>query len=118
LPLKKITPSQISNLSALRDKLNTINFSLLGRNESKINGNFWKIGAMPGPHGNPDYFKDQDIAKIWKHTFRVSHNANRLGVRLEIQEKLFFEPEWSRPNGGDAGIHPSNIHDYPYGKLN
>jgi urea carboxylase len=39
----------------------------------------------------------------------VHYNSNRTGVRL-----VGPKPEWARRDGGEAGLHPSNIHDNPY----
>src|SRR2546430_16505918 len=39
----------------------------------------------------------------------MDHRSDRTGVRLSGPA-----PEWSRPDGGEAGLHPSNIHDSPY----
>ena len=36
-------------------------------------------------------------------------NSSRTGVRL-----IGPKPEWVRESGGEAGLHPSNIHDNPY----
>ena len=36
-------------------------------------------------------------------------NSARTGVRLEGPK-----PQWARPDGGEAGLHPSNIHDCEY----
>lgn len=36
-------------------------------------------------------------------------NSSRTGVRL-----IGPKPEWVRADGGEAGLHPSNIHDNPY----
>ena len=46
--------------------------------------------------------------------WRVDHNSSRTGVRL-LGPKI----EWARENGGEAGLHPSNIHDnaYAFGAL-
>ena len=52
---------------------------------------------------------EEDFENIWTTSFQVSHNANRLGVRLNG-----FTPKWRRSDGGDAGFHPSNVHDYAY----
>ena len=70
--------------------------------------NDWIILAMAGPHGL-DYFEQEDLENIWSKTFEVNHNANRLGIRLNG-----FKLKWTRTDGGDAGGHPSNVHDYPY----
>jgi urea carboxylase len=39
----------------------------------------------------------------------VHHNSSRTGVRL-----IGPKPRWARPDGGEAGLHPSNIHDNAY----
>ncbi|MCS5946682.1 hypothetical protein LNP25_24365 [Klebsiella variicola subsp. variicola] len=36
-------------------------------------------------------------------------NSSRTGVRL-----IGPKPVWTRDSGGEAGLHPSNIHDNPY----
>jgi urea carboxylase len=72
--------------------------------------NEWVIYALGGPHGAPDYLTYEDIKTMWNHIYKVNHNANRLGIRLEG-----FIPQWTRSDGGDAGLHPSNVHDYAYG---
>ena len=41
--------------------------------------------------------------------WRVHHNSSRTGVRL-----IGPKPRWARPDGGEAGLHPSNIHDNAY----
>src|SRR3546814_17547226 len=47
--------------------------------------------------------------------WEVHYNSNRLGVRL-----LGPKPAWARQDGGEAGLHPSNIHDceYAIGSIN
>jgi subtilisin family serine protease len=39
----------------------------------------------------------------------VHFNSDRTGVRLEGPK-----PQWARTDGGEAGLHPSNIHDNAY----
>jgi len=39
----------------------------------------------------------------------VHYNSSRTGVRL-----IGPKPEWARRDGGEAGLHPSNIHDNAY----
>ena len=39
----------------------------------------------------------------------MHHNSDRTGVRL-----IGPKPEWARKDGGEAGLHPSNIHDNAY----
>ncbi|KAM0345924.1 hypothetical protein ACHAPU_005977 [Fusarium lateritium] len=69
----------------------------------------WSIRVIPGPHGSPDYFTSESTKFLYLSEWKVHHNSNRLGVRLTGPQ-----PEWSRQSGGEAGLHPSNIHDAPY----
>ena len=39
----------------------------------------------------------------------MDHNSNRTGIRLNGPA-----PNWAREDGGEAGLHPSNIHDSAY----
>ncbi len=71
--------------------------------------NEWDIRVLYGPHGAPDFFTEKDISTIASTTWKVHHNSSRTGVRL-----LGPKPEWARRDGGDAGLHPSNIHDNAY----
>jgi urea carboxylase len=69
----------------------------------------WTLRVLYGPHGAPDFFTDEDIGTIASVEWRVHYNSNRTGVRL-----VGPKPEWARADGGEAGLHPSNIHDNPY----
>jgi urea carboxylase len=69
----------------------------------------WTIRVLYGPHGAPDFFTPDDIATILSADWRVHYNSNRTGVRL-----IGPKPRWARQDGGEAGLHPSNIHDNPY----
>ncbi|KYK54116.1 hypothetical protein DCS_06073 [Drechmeria coniospora] len=69
----------------------------------------WTIGVIPGPHGAPEYFTDDGLETLFSGEWKVHHNSNRLGVRLTGPR-----PKWARQSGGQAGLHPSNIHDTPY----
>src|SRR5579883_950547 len=69
----------------------------------------WEIGVMYGPHGAPDFFTDEDIAMIFSTSWKVHHNSDRTGVRL-----IGPKPKWARKDGGEAGLHPSNLHDNAY----
>lgn len=75
----------------------------------------WKIGVMCGPHGSPDFFKAESVEQFFADKWKVHYNSNRFGVRL-----IGPKPEWARVDGGEAGLHPSNAHDYVYsvGALN
>ncbi|HBZ70853.1 MAG TPA: hypothetical protein DEP35_14400 [Deltaproteobacteria bacterium] len=72
-------------------------------------GHEWRLRVLCGPHGAPDFFTPEDIEAILGATWRVHHNSNRTGVRL-----IGPKPRWARRDGGEAGLHPSNIHDTPY----
>lgn len=69
----------------------------------------WEIGVLYGPHAAPDFFTDADMQTFFSTDWVVHHNSNRTGVRL-----LGPKPQWARSDGGEAGLHPSNIHDTPY----
>ncbi|MDB6082545.1 MAG: urea carboxylase, partial [Gammaproteobacteria bacterium] len=69
----------------------------------------WDFGVLYGPHGAPDYFADEDIEAFFSATWEVHYNSNRTGVRL-----IGPKPKWARADGGEAGLHPSNIHDNAY----
>ena len=71
--------------------------------------NAWRIGVLYGPHGSPDFFRDEDIAMIFGTEWKVHHQSDRTGVRL-----VGPKPLWARLDGGEAGLHPSNIHDNAY----
>jgi len=71
--------------------------------------NAWEIGVLYGPHGAPDFFTPADIEMFFATEWKVHFNSSRTGVRL-----VGPKPEWARPDGGEAGLHPSNIHDNAY----
>jgi urea carboxylase len=72
-------------------------------------GEHWTLSVIYGPHGAPDYFKPADIDTFFEHEWEVHYNSSRTGVRL-----IGPKPEWARETGGEAGLHPSNIHDNAY----
>ncbi|MFT3931762.1 MAG: urea carboxylase [Spongiibacteraceae bacterium] len=69
----------------------------------------WDIHVIYGPHGAPDFFTPSDIEKFFEAEWEVHYNSSRTGVRL-----IGPKPEWARSDGGEAGMHPSNIHDNAY----
>ena len=69
----------------------------------------WEIGVLYGPHGAPDFFTPGDIEMLFSAEWRVHYHSDRTGVRL-----IGPKPEWARKDGGEAGLHPSNIHDNAY----
>lgn len=71
--------------------------------------NTWKLRVIYGPHGAPDFFTQADIETISRHEWEIHYNSSRTGIRL-----IGPKPEWARETGGEAGLHPSNIHDNAY----
>ncbi|MGV9249305.1 urea carboxylase [Streptomyces sp. NPDC003710] len=69
----------------------------------------WRIGVTEGPHAAPEFFTRGDIDTLYATDYKVHHNSARTGVRL-----IGPKPRWARQDGGEAGLHPSNIHDTPY----
>ncbi|TNF79178.1 urea carboxylase [Pseudomonas sp. ICMP22404] len=68
-----------------------------------------QIRVIYGPHGAPEYFTERYIQTFFHTAWEVHFNSSRTGVRL-----IGPKPEWVRADGGEAGLHPSNIHDNPY----
>ena len=69
----------------------------------------WEIAVLYGPHGATDFFTEADIAMIFGTDWQVHYQSDRTGIRL-----VGPKPEWARKDGGEAGLHPSNIHDNAY----
>ena len=69
----------------------------------------WRLRVLYGPHGAPDFFTAEDIETLLAASWKVHYNSNRTGVRL-----IGPKPRWARRDGGEAGLHPSNIHDNAY----
>lgn len=67
------------------------------------------IRVIYGPHGAPEYFTEDYMRTFFATDWEVHFNSSRTGVRL-----IGPKPEWVRADGGEAGLHPSNIHDNPY----
>lgn len=72
-------------------------------------GSVWRIGTAEGPHAAPEFFTEEDIQDFYAADWKVHFNSARTGVRL-----VGPKPRWARTDGGEAGLHPSNIHDTPY----
>lgn len=69
----------------------------------------WDLQVAIGPHGAPDFFTRADLDQILRTRYEVHFNSARTGVRL-----IGPKPTWARRDGGEAGLHPSNIHDTAY----
>ncbi|WP_431484725.1 urea carboxylase [Pseudomonas solani] len=91
------TPAPVSSPQALDDSL------------IPHYGQTWNIGVLYGPHGAPDFFTQEAIDEFFAAEWGVHYNSNRLGVRLSGPK-----PSWARADGGEAGLHPSNVHDCEY----
>lgn len=72
--------------------------------------NEWEVGFLEGPHSSPDFFTEDFMTVFYDTEWKVSHNSNRLGYRLEGD----VVPGFAREDGGEGGSHPSNMYDYPY----
>lgn len=69
----------------------------------------WELHVIYGPHGAPDFFTNNDIDEFFNADWEVHYNSSRTGIRL-----IGPKPQWARSDGGEAGMHPSNIHDNAY----
>ena len=72
-------------------------------------GDTWHIGVRLGPHTDPDFITAAGIEEFFTTPWTVSPQSNRTGIRLQGPK-----PQWSRDTGGEAGLHPSNLHDNAY----
>ncbi|WP_111639466.1 urea carboxylase [Marinomonas shanghaiensis] len=68
-----------------------------------------ELRVIYGPHGSPDFFTPEDIKMFFDTDWEIHYNSSRTGVRL-----IGPKPKWARNDGGEAGLHPSNIHDNAY----
>ena len=69
----------------------------------------WEIGVLVGPHAAPDFLTPAGLDDLLRAEWTVHFNSARTGVRL-----VGPRPGWARRDGGEAGLHPSNIHDTGY----
>ncbi|WP_225850152.1 urea carboxylase [Streptomyces sp. HPF1205] len=69
----------------------------------------WAVEVVEGPHAAPEFFTEEDMRDFYAASWSVHFNSARTGVRL-----VGPKPRWARADGGEAGLHPSNIHDTPY----
>jgi urea carboxylase len=74
----------------------------------------WTLRVLPGPHGAPEHLTQAGVQALFEAAWVVDHRADRTGIRLSGPA-----PAWARQDGGEAGLHPSNIHDsaYPVGAI-
>ncbi len=95
--LKPVAPKPASQLKCLPDRV------------APPLSHTWEIGVLYGPHGAPEFFTQDDIDTFFSATWEVHYNSSRTGVRL-----IGPKPKWARTDGGEAGLHPSNLHDNAY----
>ncbi|WP_121613632.1 urea carboxylase [Mesobacillus foraminis] len=69
----------------------------------------WTIGVIPGPHSTEEFLLPEYLDQLTSTSWEVHFNSSRTGVRL-----IGPAPLWAREDGGEAGLHPSNIHDNAY----
>ncbi len=93
----------------LHDNANTAVISELPSTIQPAIQHGWTLHVIYGPHGAPDFFTDDDISAFFAATWEVHYNSSRTGIRL-----IGPKPDWARSDGGEAGMHPSNIHDNAY----
>ncbi|MEV4261874.1 5-oxoprolinase/urea amidolyase family protein [Kribbella sp. NPDC049584] len=74
----------------------------------------WQLRVIPGPHGAPEHLTTEGVDEFFATSWIVDHRSDRTGVRL-----IGPTPGWARTDGGEAGLHPSNVHDsaYPVGGI-
>ncbi|WP_328320829.1 5-oxoprolinase/urea amidolyase family protein [Kribbella sp. NBC_00382] len=74
----------------------------------------WTLRVIPGPHGAPEHLTPSGVESFFSTVWTIDHRSDRTGIRL-----VGPIPQWSRTDGGEAGLHPSNVHDsaYPVGGI-
>ncbi len=69
----------------------------------------WQLHVIAGPQGSVEFFSANYLRDFYAATWSVHFNSSRTGIRLTGPK-----PEWARSDGGEAGMHPSNLHDNAY----
>ncbi len=69
----------------------------------------WTLRVLMGPHAAPDFITERGMDVLLAAQWEVHFQSSRTGVRL-----IGPKPDWARADGGDAGLHPSNLHDNAY----
>ncbi|MFV0524366.1 MAG: 5-oxoprolinase/urea amidolyase family protein [Acidimicrobiales bacterium] len=69
----------------------------------------WEVAVTEGPHAAPEFLTVEGVADLLAAAWTVQRHASRTGIRLSGPT-----PAWARADGGEAGLHPSNIHDTGY----
>ena len=71
--------------------------------------NLHTLRVVLGPHGAPEFLTHEGLSELLDASWHVHHHSDRTGIRL-----LGPRPRWARRDGGEAGLHPSNILDSAY----
>jgi len=71
----------------------------------------WILHVAAGPHGAPELLTEAGVEALLGGgaAWTVHHHSDRTGIRL-VGPSIAF----ARADGGEAGLHPSNIHDSAY----
>ncbi|MBE2998335.1 urea carboxylase [Nocardiopsis sp. HNM0947] len=72
-------------------------------------GVHWDIEVSEGPHAAPEFLTREGLADFYAAEWKVHPQSARNGVRLSGPKQ-----GWARSDGGQAGLHPSNVHDTAY----
>ncbi len=105
-------PLQVGDILQINEhnkEKGTKELSKLNENLIPKLSNQWKIHVLYGPHAAPEFFTEKDIETFFSSNWEIHYNSDRTGIRL-----IGPKPEWARSDGGEAGLHPSNIHDNAY----
>lgn len=69
----------------------------------------WQVHVITGPQGSSEFFTTGYLISFYTAHWSVHFNSSGTGIRLTGPK-----PEWARTDGGEAGMHPSNLHDNAY----
>jgi urea carboxylase len=82
----------------------------VGVSASGVNlANEQMLRIVAGPQGAPEFLTDDGLRRLLEARWSVHHHSDRTGIRL-----VGARPQWARADGGEAGLHPSNILDSAY----
>lgn len=106
---RALRTGDVLHLSSDAKKLSHTNGAVIPPSLRPTIGHTWTVRVIYGPHGAPDFFTQADIDTFFRSDWEVHYNSSRTGIRL-----IGPKPQWARSDGGEAGMHPSNIHDNAY----
>ncbi len=100
---------QVGDVLAVRNASRKPWDGILPASHQPVMTHHWTIGVIPGPHCSTEFLDSSYLSQLTNTHWEVHFNSSRTGVRL-----IGPAPVWTRADGGDAGLHPSNIHDNAY----